>query len=106
VTVDLAMAPRQVQAILSSIALIPGRVTVDLFPNGTMRMVFIAHSGGGDETPLTAHDLDAAEVVFMTCGLTPDHAAALRTELKRNKVASVETSIGEAIAANFRYARP
>ena len=36
------------------IGLIPGRLVVDLFPNGTARMVFIAHTGGGNETPLTA----------------------------------------------------
>ena len=60
---------------------------------------------GGNETPFTATDLDAAEVVFMTCGLTPERAAALRAELERNKVASVETRIDDAVAKKFRYAR-
>jgi hypothetical protein len=68
--------------------------------------VFIASVGGGNETPFTAKDLDAAEVVFQTCGLTPERAAALRAELERNKVVSVETSMDDAVAAKFRYARP
>jgi hypothetical protein len=86
-------------------AKIPGKLLVDLHPNGTVRMVFIASAGGGNETPFTAKDLDAAEVVFMTCGLTSERAAALRAELARNKVVSVETSMDDAVAAKFRYAR-
>jgi hypothetical protein len=39
-------------------------------------------------------------------GLTPERASALRAELDRNKVVSVETSVDAAIAAMFRYARP
>jgi len=55
---------------------------------------------------VTAKNLDAAEVDFVrTCGLTPERAAALRAELDRNKVVSVETSIDAAVAAKFRYAK-
>jgi hypothetical protein len=89
-------------------AKIPGRLIVDLFPDGTVRMVFLPHTGAGDgnASPLTAKDLDAAEIIFMTCGLTPERAAALRAEVKRNEVASVDTSIDIRIAAKFRYTRP
>jgi hypothetical protein len=87
-------------------AKIPGRLLADLHPQGTVRIVFIVTFGGGNETPITAKDLDAAETVFMSCGLTPERAAALRTELDRNKVVSVETSMDDAVAAKFRYARP
>ena len=51
-------------------------------------------------------NLDAAEIVFMTCGLTPERAAALRIELERNKVASAETSIDDTVAVKFRSAKP
>ena len=83
---------------------IAGRLLADLHPNGTVRMVFIASVGGGNECPITAKNLDTAESDFVkTCGLTPERAAALRSELERNKVASAETNIDEAIAAKFRY---
>ena len=36
----------------------------------------------------------------------PERAAALRAELERNEVCSVEPSIDHAIAAKFRYAYP
>jgi hypothetical protein len=86
---------------------ITGRLLADLHPNGTVRMVFIAHTGGGNEAPLTVKNLDTAEIDFVrTCGLTPERAAALRAGLDRNKVVSVETSIDAAVAAKFRYARP
>jgi hypothetical protein len=39
----------------------------------------------------------------MTCGLTPERAAALRSELERNKVVSVDVSIDDAVAAKSRY---
>jgi hypothetical protein len=87
-------------------ARIPGRLVVDLFPNGTVRIVFIAGIGGGNETPLTTPSLDEAEVVFMTCGLNSMRAAALRAEFQLNKVASAETTVDEKIAAKFRYTRP
>jgi hypothetical protein len=35
-----------------------------------------------------------------------ERAAALRAELARIKVASVQTNIDDAVAAKFRYARP
>lgn len=73
--------------------------------NGTVRMVFIAHTGGGNEAPLKAKNLDAAKIDFvMKCELRPERAAALRADLERNKVSSVETSIDSAIAAKSRYA--
>jgi hypothetical protein len=82
---------------------IPGRLLADLHPHGTVRIVFIATVGGGNEAPFTANDLDSAEIVFKTCGLTPERAAALRAELDRNKVVSVETSIDGAVAEKFHY---
>ncbi len=70
-------------------------------------MVFIAHTGGGNEVPLTVKNLDTAEMDFVkTCGLTPERVSALRTELDRNKVVSAETSVDTSVAAMFRYARP
>jgi hypothetical protein len=87
-------------------AKIPGKLMVDLFPDGTVRLVFLADIGGGNESPVTAKDLDAAEVLFMTCGVSAELAAALRNEVERNKVASVETSLDEEIAAKFRYTKP
>ena len=88
-------------------AQIAGRLLADLHPNGTVRMVFIASVGGGNEAPITAKNLDTAEIDFVrTCGLTPERAGLLRAELDWNKVVSVETSIDDAIAAKFRYARP
>jgi len=86
---------------------ITGKLLADLHPNGTVRMVFIAHTGTGNEAPLTAKNLDAAENDFVkTCGLTPERASALRTELDRNKVVSAETSVDASVAVMFRYARP
>jgi hypothetical protein len=58
-------------------AKISGRLLADLHPNGTVRIVFIATVGGGNEAPFTAKHLDAAKVVFMTCGLTPERAPRL-----------------------------
>ena len=83
---------------------IPGRLLADLHPNATVRIVFSPSVGGGNETPFTAESLDAAEIVFMKCGLSPERAAPLRIELEHNKVASVETSIDDAVAAKFRQA--
>jgi hypothetical protein len=84
---------------------IPGRLLADLHPNGTVRIVFIAGDGGGNETPFTAKNLDAAEVIFMTCGLTPIRAAEIRAELERNKVCLVVTNIDDMVAEQFRRAR-
>ena len=83
-------------------AKIPGGLIVDMFPDGTVRLVFLADSGGGNESPITAKDLDAAEALFMMCGLTAERVAALRGTVKRNKFASVDTSVEEEIAAKFR----
>ena len=83
-------------------AKIPGGLIVDMFPNGTVRLVFLADTGGGNESPVTAKDLDTAEALFMECGLSPELAAALRNEVERNKVASVDMSVDEEIAAMFR----
>jgi hypothetical protein len=85
---------------------IPGRLLADLRPNGTVRIAFIASDGGGNETPFTAKNLDAAEVIFMTCRLTPTRAAEIRAELEHNKVASVQTSMDDAVVEKFRRARP
>ena len=79
---------------------IPGKMLADLHPNGTVRMVFIAHTGGGNECAMTAKNLDAGEIDFVRkCGLTPQRVSALRTELDRNKVVSAETSIDAALTA-------
>jgi hypothetical protein len=86
--------------------MIPGTLMVDMYSDGTVRLVFFANIGGGNVAPLTVKDLDAAEVLFMTCGLTPGRAAALRGEVKRNKFASVDTSVDEEVAGKFRYKRP
>jgi hypothetical protein len=52
-----------------------------------------------------AKNLDAAEMDFVRmCGLTPERAAALRAELDRNKVVSIDTSMDEAVAVKFRGA--
>ncbi len=85
---------------------IPGRLLADLNPNATVRIVFIASDGSGNEVPFMAKNLDTGEVVFMTCGLSPERAAALRAELDRNKVVSVETRMDDTVAAKFRYPRP
>ena len=87
-------------------AKIPGRLIVDLFPDGTVRMVFLVDAGDGNASPLTAVNLDAAQVLFRTCGLTPEGAAALRDKVQRNKVASVETSVEGTVAKKFRLTRP
>jgi hypothetical protein len=84
-------------------AKIPGRLRVELHPNGTVRMVFIPSIGGGNETLLTASNLETAEIYFInTCGLTPVRAAAVRAELKRNKIANVDTAIEDTVGAKFR----
>ena len=67
---------------------VSGRLITDLHPNGTVRIVFIASVGGGNGTPFTAKNLDAAEVIFMTCGLMPIRAAEIRAELEGNRFAA------------------
>ena len=59
---------------------IPGRLLADMHPNGRVRMVFIAHIGGGNELPLTARNLDTAVMDFVrTCGLTPERPNGYRS---------------------------
>jgi hypothetical protein len=83
---------------------ITGRLLADLFPDGAVRIVFMPIVGSGNEVPFTAISLEAAEIIFMTCGLTPERAAALRAELARDKIISVDTSMDEAVAVKFRRA--
>ncbi len=87
-------------------AKIPGKLMVDMFPDGTVRLVFLPTVDQRNASPVTVEDVYAAEVLFMTCGLSQDRAAALRAEVKRNKVASVETSVDAEVAAKFRYTIP
>jgi hypothetical protein len=70
-----------------------------------VRIAFIASNGSGNEIPFIATGLDTAEIIFMTCGLTQERAAASRAELERNKACSVETSIDDTVAAKFRCGR-
>jgi len=80
-----------------------GRLITDLHPNGTVRMVFIAHVGGGFERPQTAKSLDTAEGEFVnTLGLTPDKAAELRAQFERDKIADAVISADAKVAATFR----
>lgn len=79
----------------------------DLHPaNGTVRVAFISTFGGGNVSPIHALDLDAAEIIFQTCGLSADRAAAFRAKVQRNKVASIEASVDEEVAAKFLYTKP
>jgi len=55
----------------------PRRLLADLHPNGTVRIVFIASVGGGNETPFSAKDLDAAEL-FQHVRPNAERAAELR----------------------------
>ena len=79
-----------------------GWLLADLHLNGTVRIVFIAHSGGGNESPITAKNLHTAESEFVTYGLTPEQAASLREELERNKSVRIETSIEDSMAEKCR----
>ena len=85
---------------------IPGELIVDLFPDGTARLTFLPTSGDKDASPITLTDINVAEFFFMTCGLSPERSAALRDEVSRNKIASVDVSFDEEIAARFRYTFP
>jgi hypothetical protein len=57
---------------------------------------------GGCQRPHTAKNLDAAEEKFITLGLTPEKATALRGELERNKIADTVISLVVEVAATFR----
>jgi len=87
-------------------AKISGRLVVDMFPDGTVRLIFLPTVGQRNASPVTVEDVYAAECLFMKCGLTADRAAALRDEVKRNKVASAVVSVDREVAAKFRYKRP
>ena len=87
-------------------AKIPGRLIVDLFPDGMVRLIFLPTVDRRIAAPVIVEDLYAAEDIFKLCGLMPGEAAALRRKLKRNNVASVVTSVDEEVAAKFRYTRP
>jgi hypothetical protein len=50
-----------------------------------LRVVFFATVGDGDETPLIVKNLDAAEIVFLTCGLPPERVIRMRAELEHSK---------------------
>jgi hypothetical protein len=87
-------------------AQIPGRLVVDSLPDGTLRLAFLPTSGDKDAAPITLKDLNVAEFFFLTCGLSPERATALRDEVRRNKVASVDVSFDGDIAARLRYTFP
>ena len=86
-------------------AKIPGRLIVDLFPDGMVRLTFLPTVGRRIASPVMFEDLYAAELFFMTCGLTAGRAAALIDKVKRNKVASTDVSVDEEVAAKFRYSK-
>jgi hypothetical protein len=84
-----------------------GTLMADLHPEiGTVRVAFISTFGGENVSPVKAIDLDAAEIIFQTCGLSEEQAAAFRAKVQRNKVASIETTVDEQVAAKFRYKGP
>jgi hypothetical protein len=83
-------------------AKILGKLMVDKFPDGTVRLLFIPNTGDSDVSPLRAETLDAAEVLFMTYGLSAEQAAVLRAEVQRNWIAIVETIVDEDVAMKFR----
>jgi hypothetical protein len=78
---------------------------VDLFPDGSVRLVFLPSRGDRNASPVIVEDLYAAEELFMKCGLSWERAVALRAEVKRDKVASVDIRIVEEIAQKFRYTK-
>jgi hypothetical protein len=80
-------------------AKIPGRLLVDMIPDGRVRLIFLPTVDQRIASPVTVEDLYAAEVLFMTCGLTADRAATLSDKVKRNKVASTDVSVDEEVAA-------
>ena len=86
-------------------AKIPGGLIVDMLSDGTVRLVFLASIGSGNTSPVTVKDLDEAEALFLTCGLTPERAAALRDTVKRNRFVRVDMSVDEEIAAKFQDAK-
>jgi hypothetical protein len=82
---------------------IPGRLIVDLLPDATVRLVFLPTREDHDACRVRANGLEAAEKLFMTCGLSVESAAALRTEVSLNKVAMVNIEADQEIAEKFRF---
>ena len=80
---------------------ITGRLITDLHPSGTVRVVFIASKGGGNERPVLSKNLDAA-LDFMKSFVNPKTALTLRTQLERDKVDDAVISIDEEVATAFR----
>ena len=87
-------------------AKISGKLMVDAFPDGTVRLVFLPAEPLGNASPARAVDLDAAEILFQTCGLSWERAVALRVEVERNRMASCEVTVDPEVAAKFRYTIP
>jgi len=87
-------------------AKISGKLMVDLFPDGTVRLAILPSVDQRNASPVTVEDLYAAEELFMMCDLSKDRAAALRAEVERNKGASLETNVEGEAAAKFRYTMP
>jgi hypothetical protein len=85
---------------------IPGRLIMDLLPEGEVGIVFLRSSGDNDASPIKAKDINAAEFLFLNCGISVERAADLRAEVSRNKVAGVGISVEEEIAARFRHTFP
>jgi hypothetical protein len=81
---------------------IAGKLLADLRLDGTVRMVFVAGEGTGDEPAFTVENLDTAEKEFVrTFGLTREHAAGLRGQLEHNKVFCVAVTLDDTIAPMF-----
>jgi hypothetical protein len=85
---------------------IPGRLIVALLQDRMVRMVFLPTNGDKDAYPIKETDLDAAELLFMACGLSAEGAAKLCLEMCANKVAGVDICVDEEIAARFRHEFP
>ncbi len=65
----------------------------DLHPNGTVRMVFIASQGGGNERPLLSKSLYAAQD-FIKTFVNPKTAMTLRAQVEQDKMADAVIAIG------------
>jgi hypothetical protein len=87
-------------------AKIHGRLIVDMQGDNTVHMVFLASFGRVNESQFIVKNLNAAEVLLRTCGLTQDQVASLRAEVTLNKITGVDVSLDEEIAARFRYTFP
>jgi len=80
---------------------VTGRFIADLNPNGSVRMVFIPTTGGGNERPVVFDTVDDA-VNFVKTFLTLEKVAAMRQELQRDKRADTVVEMGENLAGTFR----